>query len=204
MSPPGPDSSDRHPPGRPVSVSHQHAAPGAPSGLCFAILGNAGAGKSTLARWLARSADLAVLDLDAVAWEPDQPAVARSSDAAEADVLAFCSTHARWVVEGCYAHLVEAALQFRPLLIFLNPGLATCAAHCLNRPWEPHKYPSKQAQDANLRFLLSWIAEYDRRDGPMSLSAHRAVFDNYPGRRVELRRVPQLEPPEAEVLAWLR
>lgn len=169
-----------------------------------AILGNSGSGKSTLANWLARSANLAVLDLDSVAWEPDQPAVARSSALAEADVAKFCTTHSRWVLEGCYANLIEAAFQLQPLLIFLNPGLESCAAHCRNRPWEPHKYTSKQEQDANLQFLLSWVAEYYTRDGPLSLGAHRAVFDMYPGRKVELQRVPQLSPPEAEVLAWLR
>ena len=39
----------------------------------IAILGNSGSGKSTLANWLAESADLAVLDLDTVAWEPGPP-----------------------------------------------------------------------------------------------------------------------------------
>lgn len=169
-----------------------------------AILGNSGSGKSTVASWLARSANLAVLDLDSVAWEPDQPAVARSCALAEADVATFCTTHTRWVLEGCYGNLIEAALQFEPFLIFLNPGLESCTAHCLNRPWEPHKYGSKQEQDANFHFLLSWVAEYYTRDGPMSLCAHQAVFDKYPGRKVELRRVPRLDPPEAEVLAWLR
>lgn len=170
----------------------------------IAILGNSGSGKSTLGTWLARAADLAVLDLDSVAWEPDQPAVARSSALAEADVAAFCTTHTRWVLEGCYGNLVEAALRFEPFLIFLNPGLERCTAHCLNRPWEPHKYPSRQEQDANLPFLLAWVAEYYTRDGPMSMAAHQAVFDRYPGRKVELQRVPQLDPPEAEVSGWLR
>jgi adenylate kinase family enzyme len=169
-----------------------------------AILGNSGSGKSTLANWLAQSADLAVLDLDSVAWEPDQPAVARSSTLAEADVAKFCTTHSRWVLEGCYGNLIEAAFQFHPFLIFLNPGLESCTAHCLNRPWEPHKYRSKQEQDANLQFLLSWVAGYYTRNGPMSLGTHQAVFDKYPGRKVELQRVPQLSPPEVEVLAWLR
>lgn len=170
----------------------------------FAILGNSGSGKSTLANWLAQSANLAVLDLDSVAWELDQPAMARSSALAEADVAKFCTTHTRWVLEGCYGNLIEAAVQFQPFLIFLNPGLEICTANCLNRPWESHKYTSKQEQDANLQFLLSWVAEYYTRDGPMSLGAHQAVFGKYPGRKVELQRVPQLNPPEAEVLAWLR
>ena len=169
----------------------------------FAILGNAGSGKSTLASWLARSAHLAVLDLDSVAWEPNQPTVQRPVALAEAEVTAFCTTQPRWVVEGCYGNLIEAALPFQPLLIFLNPGLDGCTANCLARPWEPHKYASKQDQDANLDFLLGWVADYYTRDGPMSLRAHQAVFASYAGRKVALQHVPRLSPPEAEVLAWL-
>jgi adenylate kinase family enzyme len=170
----------------------------------FAILGNSGSGKSTLASWLARSADLALLDLDSVAWEPAQPAVARSIALAEADVAKFCTGHTRWVLEGCYGNLIEAAYQFQPFLVFLNPGVESCTANCLNRPWEPHKYASKQEQDSNLKVLLSWVAEYYTRDGPMSLESHRTVFEKYPGRKVELQRVPQLSPPDTEVLSWLR
>ncbi|MGE3578378.1 MAG: shikimate kinase [Vicinamibacterales bacterium] len=168
-----------------------------------AILGNSGSGKSTLASWLARSADLALLDLDSVAWEPDQPTTPRASGLAEADVATFCISHARWVVEGCYGNLIEAALPFQPLLVFLNPGVERCTAKCRNRPWEPHKYPSRQEQDANLAFLLSWLAEYYTREGPMSLGTHRAVFENYPGQKVELQHVPRLDPPEVEVLSLL-
>lgn len=170
----------------------------------FAILGNSGSGKTTLARWLAESANLAVLDLDSVAWQPNEPAVQRPSDLAEADVAAFCAARTRWVVEGCYANLVEVALRFEPHLVFLNPGLQLCTAHCYNRPWEPRKYPSRQAQDANLEFLISWVAGYYTRDGPMSLRAHRGVFAGYSGRKSELQRAPQLHPPEPEILAWLR
>lgn len=170
----------------------------------FAILGNSGSGKSTLAHFLATSANLSVLDLDSVAWERDQPAVERPSAAAEADVVAFCTTHTRWVMEGCYSNLVRASLQLQPLLIFLNPGLEACRANCRSRPWEPHKYPSKRDQDANLALLLSWVAEYYTRQGSMSLGAHRALFDSYEGRKVELKRTPQLNPPDAEVLSWLR
>ena len=174
------------------------------SGMRIAILGNSGSGKSTLANWLAESAGLAVLDLDTVAWEPGQPAVERPGALAEADVAAFCDAHARWVVEGCYANLVAAALRFEPLLVFLDPGLEGCLANCRDRPWEPHKYPSRQAQDANLEFLVSWVAEYYTRDGPMSLRAHREVFAGYAGRKIEFLRVPGLSPPDPDVLALLR
>lgn len=170
----------------------------------FAILGNSGSGKSTLANWLAGSANLALLDLDSVAWEPDQPAVQRSHELAEADVSTFCAAHTHWVIEGCYSNLIEAALPFQPFLLFLNPGPDLCAANCHNRPWEPHKYASREDQDAHLAFLLSWVAEYYVRDGAMSMRGHQEIFSRYKGRKLELRHVPELDPPEPEVLAWLR
>jgi adenylate kinase family enzyme len=170
----------------------------------IAILGNSGSGKSTLASWLARTADLRVLDLDAVAWEPGQPAVPRPADRAAADVEAFCRADARWVVEGCYADLIAVTLSFDPLLVFLNPGLEGCTANCRSRPWEPEKYASREAQDAHLAFLLSWVADYYTREGPMSLRAHRTLFDAVAGRKVELQRVPELSPPEPAVLALVR
>lgn len=40
-----------------------------------AILGNSGSGKSTLARQLSERRDVAMLDLDTVAWEPGTAAV---------------------------------------------------------------------------------------------------------------------------------
>jgi hypothetical protein len=62
---------------------------------------------------------------------------------------------------------------------------------------------SREEQDQRLDFLLSWVSEYYTRDGDMSLAAHRACFSAYTGRKVEVAVPPQLEPPSAEVLAWL-
>lgn len=169
-----------------------------------AIIGNSGSGKSTLAGWLANRTGAALLDLDTVAWEPGKIAVARSPDEAKADVHAFCSANEHWVVEGCYASLLEVALGHSPLLIFLNPGEARCRANCLARPWEAHKYSSKAEQDQRLSLLLSWVGEYYTRSGDMSLQGHMAWFAGYSGRKVELRIAPVLEPPSPEVSAWLR
>ena len=170
----------------------------------FAILGNSGSGKSTLASWLARELDLSALDLDSVAWEATQPSRQRPDTVAAADVARFCSRSPRWVVEGCYANLIERTFAFEPLLVFLNVGLEACLENCRRRPWEPHKYASKMEQDAKLEFLLAWVAEYNTRRGPLSLSAHRRCFDAYKGRKAELRVLPRLDPPDAEVRALLR
>lgn len=100
----------------------------------IAILGNSGSGKSTLAKWLVERSGAALLDLDSVAWEPDQVAVQRSEAAAEEDVREFCAPSSDWVVEGCYANLVRVALSFEPHLLFLNPGEDRCVSNCRSRP----------------------------------------------------------------------
>lgn len=151
-----------------------------------AILGNSGSGKSTLASGLARANALSTLDLDTVAWEPGKVAVPRNADSAVANVKAFCEANDRWVVEGCYAGLVGAALVYSPVLLFLEPGVDVCVEHCRNRPWEPHKYESKKDQDERLGFLLSWVREYYAREGDLSLVGHQALFEGYQGPKHKL------------------
>jgi adenylate kinase family enzyme len=172
-------------------------------GMRIAIIGNSGSGKSMLAAWVAARTGATLLDLDTVAWVPDSIAMARPVAEAELDVRAFCAAHASWVVEGCYANLVRATLQFAPRLLFLNPGEQQCLDNCRARPWEAHKYPSREEQDKRLDFLLSWVSEYYTRDGEMSLAAHVACFNAYTGEREELEHRPRLDPPSKQVLAWI-
>jgi len=152
----------------------------------IALIGNSGSGKSTLARQFASTHALPMLDLDTVAWEPGKIAVARDPAVAARDVQGFCAATASWVVEGCYANLVRAALAYSPVLLFLEPGVEACLANCRNRPWEPHKFASKQVQDQHLEFLLAWVREYYSRAGELSLAAHQALFDEYRGPKHKL------------------
>lgn len=145
------------------------------------LLGNSGSGKSTLAGAIARAFGLPTLDLDTVAWVPGQIAVARDRAEALADVAAFGAAHEGWVLEGCYAGLVQAALPFSPLLIWVDPGADACLANARSRPWEPHKYASKEAQADKLEFLLAWIRDYDTREGELGRGAHEALSQGYPG-----------------------
>jgi adenylate kinase family enzyme len=166
----------------------------------IAILGNSGSGKSTLAHWLARRGDAAVLDLDMLAWIPGAEVLRRPLAESGAELRTFCERHPRWVIEGCYAGMIEVALSYRPTLIFLNPGTAICEAHCRARPWEPHKYASREAQDANLEPLLAWVRDYAQREGELSLASHRALFEAYDGPRFEWLKPVVFEPPEPRLL----
>jgi len=150
------------------------------------VLGNAGSGKSTLAARLARSERLHHLDLDTLAWEPVMPPQRRAVADSARDITGFLDAHDRWVIEGCYADLLAVALPRSTQLVFLNPGIEACVANARLRPWEPHKYPSKQAQDANLEMLIGWIRDYEARRDGFSLAAHRALFDGFAGDKHEL------------------
>ena len=146
-----------------------------------AIVGNSGSGKSTLARRLAAAASFPILDMDTVAWEPGRIAVPRDPGEAVADVRDFCNAGKDWIVEGCYASLIEAVLPLGPQLLVLDPGVDQCIENCRSRPWESHKYSSKEEQDEHLAFLLTWVAEYYSREDDMSLSAHKRVYEGYGG-----------------------
>ncbi len=145
-----------------------------------AIVGNSGSGKTTLAHRLAAGASVPVLDLDLVFWQPGAP-IERPGAERVADVQRFCREHESWIVEGCYADLIEASFAWNPKLIFLDPGREVCLANCRSRPLEPHKYRTREDQDEKLQFLLEWVADYYKRDGLMSLASHQALFDQYEG-----------------------
>lgn len=169
----------------------------------IAIIGNSGSGKSTLAAWFVRRSGAHYLDMDTVAWEPGKIAVPRPAELALADVAAFCAAHSSWVVEGCYADLIRAALRFSPRLLFLNPGEELCIANCRARHWERHKYDSKAEQDKHLSFLLSWVSQYYSRTDQMSLAAHAACMADYDGPKAELTVLPILDPSDPDIVAWL-
>ena len=149
------------------------------------IVGNSGSGKSTLAMRLTRIRGLAHLDLDTLAWESTMPPVRRPLAESARDIDTFTHTNPRWVIEGCYADLVTLVLPLCTFLVFLNPGVEACLHHARTRPWEPHKYPSKAAQDANLQMLIRWIGEYDSRADVLSLAAHRRLYDGFERDKVE-------------------
>lgn len=68
----------------------------------------------------------------------------------------------------------------------MNPGVDVCIENCTSRPWEPHKYESKEEQDKRLEPLLDWVRDYESRTDEFSLSAHRELFDRFEGKKIEV------------------
>lgn len=150
------------------------------------IFGNSGSGKSTLATGLSEAYALTHLDLDTIAWQPTMPPQRRPIPESWADIEAFLQQHQGWVIEGCYGDLLSLLLPFASQIIYLDLPVELCIANARNRPWEPHKYPSKQAQDANLAMLIDWIAQYSSREDSFSASAHGALFAAFDGPKLTL------------------
>jgi len=148
------------------------------------IFGNSGAGKSTLAKHFARQKSLAHLDLDTIAWQPSSPPVRRTLDDSCKHIGAFTKENTQWVIEGCYADLLEIVVPESTQMVFLNLPIDACIENAKARPWEPHKYESKAAQDANLPMLLDWIKAYQTRTDTFSYQAHSALFDAFTGDKV--------------------
>jgi adenylate kinase family enzyme len=149
------------------------------------IFGNSGSGKSTLAKELSREHALAHLDLDKLAWLPKMPPTRRPIAESTREIEHFASSHSNWVIEGCYADLLQVVVPLCSEMIFMNPGIEVCVNNCKSRPWEPHKYSSKEEQDANLEMLIGWVKNYATRKDEFSLFAHRSLFDNFKGKKLE-------------------
>lgn len=142
----------------------------------FVIFGNVGAGKSTLARALARHRKLPLLELERLVAAPRPgPAWVR------AQLEAFCTASAGWVVEGRAGHLIQATLVWQPELVFLNPGPVVCLRNCRERHLSAPAGTSRQLDEQ-----LQRVADYYRRDADEnSLRTHRAIFENYHGTKRE-------------------
>ncbi len=150
------------------------------------LFGNSGSGKSTLAARLASEATLAHLDLDSLAWLPTEPPQRMPLVESKILIDEFIEKNDSWVIEGCYTDLLDMLAVVATELVFLNLSIDQCLENARNRPWEPHKYPSKQAQDANLEMLLGWIAQYEKREDVFSLSAHIEFYEGFSGTKTRI------------------
>ena len=147
------------------------------------IFGNSSSGKSTLAKDLAQKSKLAHLDLDTVAWKPVQPPERMPISESYVLINEFLRANEGWLIEGCYSDLLELVTTKADEVIFLNLPIHTCITNAKNRPWEPHKYQSKEAQDANLDMLTDWISNYTSRNDTFSKVAHEKLYEEFLGKK---------------------
>ncbi len=147
------------------------------------IFGNSGSGKSTLAEKLSVSNDSAHLDLDTLAWLPTVPPIRESLAKSREKIETFTSRNHNWIIEGCYTDLLEVVSPEATEIIYLNLPVELCIENARRRPWEPHKYTSKEAQDENLNMLIEWITQYMKRDDEFSYKSHMKFYASFPGKK---------------------
>lgn len=154
------------------------------------IFGNSGSGKSTLAKQLAdenrdgANGAVAHLDLDTIAWLPSSPPTRMPLSQSTKLINAFLDSNNNWVIEGCYADLLALVMPNADEVIFLNLPVEKCIENAKGRPWEPHKYESLEAQNANLAMLLDWILQYEERSDTFSKQAHETLYNGFEGQKV--------------------
>lgn len=153
------------------------------------LLGNAGAGKSTMARQLMHGQSIPRLSLDEIAWA--EGAERRPLEESVQALRKFLDDHEHWIIEGCYSDLVEAALPFCDELRFLNPGIEVCVGHCQKRPWELEKFPTEKEQKEMLANLVAWVREYETRSDEYGLQRHRMLFERFSGKKKEYKSIDE-------------
>mgnify|MGYP005860521019 CR=1 FL=1 len=146
-------------------------------GMRIVIMGNSGSGKTSMARRLGAAGGIACLCLDDIAWYAGVSR--RPIDQSLADLQRFITEHPRWIIEGCYGELIEAALPFADELHFLNPGIEFCVQNCRNRPWEPQKFASPQEQQQMLKALIAWVGQYETRTDEFGLARHLRIYEQF-------------------------
>ena len=149
------------------------------------IFGNSGSGKSTLAKKL-QSEGLAHLDLDTISWDMNPHPVRKPLDESATMLLDFIAKNDSWVIEGCYSDILEIALAYASEAVYLNLDVELCIQNAHNRPWEPHKYDSREAQDKNLEMLIDWISQYPSRTDTFSKAAHEKLYADFSGAKTML------------------
>ena len=147
------------------------------------IFGNSASGKSTLAKDFCASDKLEHLDLDTLAWAPTTPPERRSLEDSRKMIVNFLASSSGGVIEGCYSDLIKLVLSEADEVIFLDLPIEDCISNAKRRPWEPHKYESKEAQDENLDMLIEWISQYSKRTDTFSRMAHQALYDGFGGQK---------------------
>lgn len=143
------------------------------------VIGNSGSGKSTFARKLSQQKSCAHIDLDLFAWKPELGVRRELSDSVTSVARQLESQNA--VIEGCYADIIDELATVADHLVFLDVPIEQCVEHCRSRPFEPHKWPSREEQDNFLPKLIEHVRGYRERTGALGREAHLQLFQKFKG-----------------------
>jgi adenylate kinase family enzyme len=144
------------------------------------VIGNSGSGKSWLAERVADNLTAPWVDLDLIHWEPGGYDIARNNEQAIALTRRAAASDS-WVIEGIYGWLVREAESNATALVWLCIEETECVANIRNRGIR------RGGHEDAFNALLQWAETYRTRKGSSSYSAHKEIFDNFPGSKSCLR-----------------
>ncbi|MFC0508587.1 adenylate kinase [Micromonospora costi] len=159
------------------------------------VVGSAGAGKSTLAREIARRLDLPLVHLDAHYW---QPGWTPPDAALWRDRVARLAAAPAWVMDGNYAGTLDLRLPRADLLVFCDLPRLLCLYRVLRRRWLHRRVPRADLppgcpERVDGQFLR-YVWRYPRRSRPRLLAAVASSAPEVPMVRLRGR---------AEVRRWV-
>jgi adenylate kinase family enzyme len=147
------------------------------------IIGNAGSGKSHLAKQLGSIRGLPVLDLDELFWMPGGFDEKRPPEivCAHADER---KKKESWIVEGVYGEIALHFLDRAELLIWLDLDWEICRASLYARKSERKGQSGGKKEEDSFGRLIAYAGDYWKRDDLRSHSGHRRMFDAFTGSRL--------------------
>jgi len=146
------------------------------------IIGNAGAGKTTLARRLAREHGLERLALDDLVWSAERRRLMRDPSRVRQELRTFAE-RPRWVIEGVYTAHLQSILHRATRLIWLDVDPTLCARRVRSRGLPQEGWRDDAEKAARLDYVERWAREYGERDGSDGRAGHRRMFEGFGGEK---------------------
>ena len=151
-----------------------------------AIIGSAGAGKSTLAREVGAVLGLEVFHLDALFWRPGW---VETPDAEWRTTVEDLARGDSWIIDGNYGRTMDIRLSAADTIVFLDFPRATCLWRVIKRTVVGmSRTRPDMAPGCSERFawhFIKWVWSYPSRSRPAVLNR---IARHSPGRTVHTLR----------------
>ena len=142
------------------------------------IIGNSGSGKTWLATRMAAAAACPHTPLDNIYWI-DQLALQKRGAIAASLLITEAAAGDRWVIEGVYGWLIDAAIPRATQLIWLDLPWSESEAGLLARG-------PMGVSDTEFDGLIAWARGYWTRQTSSSHAAHAKIFAAFNGAKLRL------------------